>query len=248
MHPRFKEKAIATLCLVPLLLLGSGCATTGTVDPRDPLEGMNRSFFSFNQFMDRKLFDPIGRVYKAVLPAPVNRGVSNMFSNVNDIAVIANDVLQFKLGQAISDLARLVFNSTIGILGFFDVSSHAGLPKHDEDLGQTLAKWGFGPGPFLVAPFLGPTTVRDAIGFGVETQFLNPVTYVNTDGYRAGLLSLNYVDFKADRLKAGELLEEAALDEYEFLKNAYLERRENLAHDREFTPEQNGLEEILEED
>lgn len=235
MFPRFQEKAIVLLCLLPLLFLG-GCATTGTADPRDPLEGVNRSMFSFNQFMDRNLFDPIGKVYKEILPTPINRGISNMFSNANDIAVIANDILQFKLGQAVSDLARLVFNSTIGILGFFDVSSRMGLPKHDEDFGQTLGRWGVMPGAFLVAPFFGPTTVRDAVGFGVETQFLNPVSYVHTDGYRAGLLSLNYVDYKADRLRAAVLLEEAALDEYAFLKNAYLDRRENLVHDRDFSP------------
>ena len=183
--------------------------------------------------MDRVLFDPIGRVYEKALPKFVNRGISNAFSNARDMAVIANDLLQFKLGQAISVLARLVFNSTLGIAGFFDVSSRVGLPRHNEDFGQTLAKWGIGPGPYIVAPFFGPTTLRDAVAFGLETQFLYPVSYVSNDGYRAGLLSLEYMDFKADRLKARQLLAEAALDEYEFLKNAFLERRENQILDRE---------------
>lgn len=228
-----KRTAIAAAYLL-LLLLNTGCATTGVAaDSRDPLEGMNRSFYRFNEFMDRALFDPIGRIYEKALPKFVNRGISNVFSNARDIAVVANDVLQFKPGLAISDLARLVFNSTFGIGGFFDVSSRIGLPKHYEDLGQTLAKWGIGSGPYLVAPFFGPTTLRDAIAFGVEMHFLYPVSYIGNDGYRAGLLSLEYMDFKADRLKAGQLLSEAALDEYEFLKNAYLERRENQIQDRE---------------
>jgi phospholipid-binding lipoprotein MlaA len=228
---------------VVVSLLASGCATTGGVaDPRDPIEGFNRSMYSFNTFMDDNLFDPLGRAYRAVLPDFMDRGISNMFSNLGDVAVIANDILQGKIGQAVSDIARVVFNTTIGIGGFFDVSSHIGLPKHDEDLGQTLGRWGIGPGPYLVAPFFGPTTLRDAAGFGVQSTFLYPVAYVNNDAYRAGLMSLNYMDFKADLLSAGEILEEAALDEYDFVKNAYLERRENQVHDRDFA---DGLEESL---
>jgi phospholipid-binding lipoprotein MlaA len=228
---------------VVVCLLASGCATTGgTADPRDPIEGFNRSMYGFNTFMDDNLFNPLGRAYRAILPDFIDRGISNMFSNVGDVAVIANDILQGKIGQAVSDIARVVFNTTIGIGGFFDVSSHIGLPKHDEDLGQTLGRWGVGPGPYLVAPFFGPTTLRDAAGFGVQSTFLHPVGYVNNDAYRAGLMSLNYVDYKADLLSAGEILEEAALDEYDFVKNAYLERRENQVHDREFA---NGLEESL---
>ncbi|MGH8247669.1 MAG: MlaA family lipoprotein [Gammaproteobacteria bacterium] len=237
MRFRLCFRRIVAAFLVAWVVTSSGCATTGSADPRDPLEGINRSLFSFNEFMDEHLFDPIGRTYQAVLPDPIDRAISNAFSNINDIAVIANDFLQFKLGQAFSDLFRLLLNSTIGILGLVDVASDMGLPKHDEDLGQTLARWGFGSGPYIVAPFFGPTTLRDAAGFGIETTFLNPVSYVNPDAYRAGLLSLNYVDFKADLLSAGELVAEAALDEYDFMKNAFFDRRENKIHDREFSPD-----------
>ena len=198
--------------------------------------------YGFNDFMDEHLFDPLGRAYQAVLPDFLDRGVSNMFSNLGDVGVIANDILQFKIGQAVSDIARVVFNTTIGIGGFFDVSSHIGLPKHDEDLGQTLGRWGVGPGPYLVAPFFGPMTLRDAAGFGVQTTFLMPVSYVGNDAYRAGLMSLNYVDYKADLLSAGRILDEAALDEYDFVKNAYLDRRQNQIEDRDFA---DGLEESL---
>jgi len=224
----FTRQAGAALVLLAVL---NGCASLGTGDPRDPIENVNRSIFSFNEFMDEHLFDPIGRTYKKIVPGFLDRGITNFFSNIDDITVIANDILQFKLDQTVSDLARFVFNSTIGIGGFFDVSSHIGLPKHHEDLGQTLAVWGFGPGPYLVAPLLGPTTVRDATGFAVQNTLLSPVGYINNDGYRAGIMSTAFIDVKADLLSAMELIGEAALDRYEFTKNAYLERRESQVRD-----------------
>jgi phospholipid-binding lipoprotein MlaA len=232
-----RPKPAAALLIAALLC---GCATTGANDPRDPLENFNRSVYRFNETMDRAVFNPISRTYQAVLPDFVDRGISNVFSNLGDVPVIANDILQGKGGQAVSDFARVVFNTTIGIGGFFDVGSRIGLPKHDEDLGQTLATWGVGSGPYLVMPFLGPTTLRDAAGFGIQTTFLYPVSYVEHDGYRAGLLALNYVDFKADLLSAQRILDDAGVDSYDFVKNAYLERRENLIHDREFTPFEEG--------
>ena len=160
-----------------------------------------------------------------------------MISNLNDIAVTVNSLLQFKVDQALSDATRFIFNSTIGIFGFFDISSAIDLPKHDEDFGQTLAVWGFGPGPFVMVPLFGPTTIRDATGFIVDQGILNPVFYVNDTAAKAGLLTLNYVDFKADLLSAKKLLGDAAVDEYEFLKNAYFEKRESLINDRTTAPE-----------
>lgn len=232
-HSRLRILTKVCLSFLVFLLL-SGCATMDTVDPRDPFEQANRTVYSFNEFMDEHLFDHVSHFYQDITPDLVDRGISNMFSNVRDISVIANDFLQFKLGQAISDVARVVFNSTIGLLGFFDVSSHIGLPKHNEDFGQTLAYWGVGSGPYLVLPFLGPSTVRDGIGYGVDS-LINPVSYIGTDASSAGLMALNYVDFKADLLSTGNLIAEAALDKYEFVKNAYLERRNNMVHDREYS-------------
>lgn len=217
-------------CLV--ILCFSGCATTGG-DPRDPLEGMNRGFYSFNEAMDNVLFDPIGNVYNTVVPKPINKGVTNFFSNLGDIAVVVNDILQLKIDQALSDATRFIFNSTIGLAGLVDVSTVMGLPKHDEDFGQTLATWGIGAGPYLVFPFFGPSTVRDATGFVVDAGLLNPVFYIGNTELKASLLALNYVDFKSDLLSAKELLDEAALDEYEFTKNAYFEKRASQINDED---------------
>ena len=222
---------IRVFLLVSCVFSLGGCATTGSGDPRDPFEGFNRGVYSFNQSVDKAIFDPIGKVYQAITPDFVDRGVTNFFSNLNDIAVVVNDLLQFKINQALSDATRFIFNSTIGIFGFFDVSSHMDLPKHDEDFGQTLATWGIGSGPYIVVPFFGPTTVRDATGFIVDRGVLNPVFYVDDDLLKASLLSLNYVDFKADLLSAKKLLGDAALDEYEFVKNAYFEKRQNQIND-----------------
>ena len=221
------------VALLVLFLILSGCATTGSGDPRDPFEGFNRGVYSFNQAMDTAIFDPIGKIYQAITPDIVDKGVTNFFSNLGDIAVVVNDFLQFKINQALSDSTRFIFNSTIGLLGFFDVSSHIDLPKHDEDFGQTMASWGIGAGPYLVIPFFGPSTIRDAAGYVVDTGVLNPVFYIDDDALKASLLSLNYVDFKADLLSAKKLVSGAALDEYEFVKNAYFEKRDNQINDRE---------------
>ncbi|HSR62885.1 MAG TPA: VacJ family lipoprotein [Gammaproteobacteria bacterium] len=210
-----------------LLVLVSGCATTGG-DPRDPLEGLNRGIYTFNEAMDDALFDPLGKVYKAITPGFIDEGVTNFFSNLNDISVVVNDILQLKFNQAVVDTVRLFLNTTVGLLGINDIASEAGIPKNKEDFGQTLAYWGVGAGPYLVAPFFGPTTLRDAAGFAVDGGLLNPVFYLESTKAKAGLLSLNYVDFKADLLSAKEILGEAALDEYEFLKNAYFEKRRTL--------------------
>ena len=220
------------LCFLLVTIL-AGCATTSSRDPRDPFEDFNRSTFNFNQAMDENLFNPIARVYDAILPQFINQGISNFFSNLREISVIVNDILQLKVSQAVADFARMVLNSTIGLLGFFDVSTQLGLPKHNEDFGQTLAKWGFGSGPYFVIPLFGPTTLRAATSLGVDGILLSPTSYINDTAYRSGLMSLNYIDFKADLLSTGELLGIAAVDEYEFVKSVYLQHRYKLIHDRE---------------
>ena len=235
-----------TVVLLLLLCLLAGCASSGRVsDPRDPLEGFNRSVYRFNDAMDTHLFNPIGKVYKKVTPDLLDRGVSNFFGNLGDISVIANDFLQLK-PEAAQDIARFVFNSSIGLLGFFDVATPMGLPQHNEDFGQTLGVWGVPPGPYLMVPLFGPSTFRDALGFAVDRTFLSPVSYVRDDAYRGGLMALNYIDFKADLLSTRDLMQEAAVDPYEFMKNAYLTRRDNQVHNRQAAPQQD-FEEIMNE-
>jgi len=218
-------------CSIALVIFIGGCATTGSGDPRDPFEGFNRGVYSFNQAVDDALFDPLGKLYRTITPELVDKGITNFFRNLNDIAVVVNDFLQLKVNQAFSDVSRIVLNSTIGLAGFFDVSTPIGFPKHDEDFGQTLAFWGAGSGPYIMLPLFGPTTVRDAAGLAVDRGVLNPVFYVDAAELKAGLLTLNYIDFKSDLLSGKKLLGEAALDEYEFLKNAYFEKRANQISD-----------------
>ena len=224
-------QSVKVVCGIALVFFINGCATTGASDPRDPFEGFNRGVYSFNQTMDDVLFNPIGRLYQAITPVMVDKGVTNFFENLNDIAIVVNDFLQLKINQALSDTSRFIFNSTIGLAGFFDVSTAAGLPKHDEDFGQTLAVWGVGSGPFIMLPLFGPTTVRDAAGLVVDQGVLNPIFYLDNAKLKASLLTLNYVDFKADLLSGEKLLGGAALDKYEFVKNAYFEKRANQIND-----------------
>lgn len=229
----FQHRACALLAAVTLVTL-SGCASMGVnSDPRDPLEGLNRNTYKFNQGMDKALFHPLARFYQAITPGFVDAGISNFFSNINDVVVVVNDILQFKLSQAVFDLTRLVVNSTLGLGGFFDVSTGMGLVKHNEDFGQTLARWGVHSGPYVIVPFLGPSTLRDTVGYGVDSALLSPVAYVPEPVHQAGLLSMSYIDYKSDAQSTGSLVEEAALDEYEFTKSAYLSRRENLINDKE---------------
>lgn len=225
-------KRVMLVCIAALLSL-SGCASTGGVDNRDPFEGFNRGVYSFNQAVDDTVIDPITGIYRAITPDFLDKGISNFFSNLGEISVVANDILQFKLGQALQDSARFVVNSTMGILGLFDVASKMNLPKHREDFGQTLATWGIGPGPYLMVPLFGPTTLRDATRFPVDGMLLNPVTYLDNDSLRAGLFGLNFIDIKSDLLTAQNLVDQASLDEYEFVKNAYFQQRQILINDGE---------------
>ena len=228
-----RSKQFRTVLYFVLLSVVSACGTTGKISEGDPFENFNRGAFKFNQKMDKHIFNPIAEVYDDVLPEVVDEGISNFFSNVNDISVIANDILQGKFAQAFSDLGRLILNSTLGLGGFFDVATDAGLPKHREDFGQTLGKWGFDSGPFIIVPFMGPTTVRAGIGLGVDTIGLNPFTYYPGETVvNGGLMGVQYIDFKADLLSTGELLGIAAVDEYGFLRSVYLQYRDHVTHDR----------------
>lgn len=233
-------------------LLSGGCATTAHHPNPDPFEKFNRGVFAFNEGIDKTLLKPVAETYQAIVPDPVDEGVTNFFSNLDDIVVIANDLLQLKLKQATSDIGRLFLNSTIGILGVVDVATEVGLSKHSEDFGQTLGYWGVGSGPYLVLPFFGPSSVRDVVGRGVDILLDPRVYYANLQGTDARnfVIATNVlkgIDTRADLIGTEKILQAAALDDYSYLRDAYLARREYLVYDGN-PPQTEEEEEFDEED
>lgn len=218
-----RSRSLRHTVLVIAVGLLAGCASTGG-DTRDPWEGFNRGVYQFNQGADKVVFNPLGRGYNAVTPEVVDRGVTNFFSNLGEISNFVNNVLQLKVDGAANTVVRFMINTTLGIGGFFDVAGDSGVPQESEDFGQTLAYWGVDSGPYLVLPILGPSTVRDTGGRAADS-FLNPVMYVESDAAQYGLVALGVVDTKSDLLGTTDLVKDAALDEYDFVKNAYFERR-----------------------
>ncbi len=219
------------LAVITLLTLSVGCATVSAPDERDPWESFNRSVHGFNDTFDRAIARPVAEAYQAITPDFIETGIANFFSNLGDVVVIINDLLQFKFTQAAQDLSRLVMNTTFGVFGLFDVATHMELPKHNEDFGQTLAVWGVGDGAYLVLPFLGPSTVRDTTGLIVDSNFLDPVLYIEDDEARWSLIALRAVDRRASLLEATRIMEKSGIDPYVFMRNAYFQLRENQIHD-----------------
>ncbi len=214
-----------------LLLAGmsAGCATSGG-NPADPLEPLNRVVFSFNDAADKAVIKPVARAYRAVLPGIVRTGVSNFFSNLEDIWISVNDVLQGKFQEGIDDLGRVLFNSTFGIAGIFDFASQLGFQKHNEDFGQTLGSWGVGSGAYLVLPILGPSTIRDGFGLLLDTQ-ADLVFKIDGVPVHNSLYGTRAIANRANLLDASSVIEQAALDKYAFVRDAWLQRRRNLVYD-----------------
>ena len=209
----------------------SGCATTQQAEGvNDPLQGYNRAMYSFNDVLDRAIIKPVAKGYDTVVPAPISQGVSNFFSNLNDVTVILNDLLQLKFGQAFDDMGRFALNTTVGVAGVFDVAGLSGNEGHDEDFGQTLGYWGVKPGPYLVLPFFGPRNFRDTFGL-VGDAYTNPVTYIDDVPTRNRLVGTRVVDTRANLLSASKVVDEAALDEYSYVRDAYTQHRKNLVYD-----------------
>ena len=237
-RPLSRLRAVVLCGAVSLLLLG-GCASTG--NPRDPLEPLNRAVYKFNDGADHLFIKPAAEFYRFFVPEFMRTGVSNFFSNIGDVIVALNSLLQGKFTQAGSDVARLIVNTTVGLLGLFDVATEIGLEKHNEDFGQTLGYWGIGDGPYLVLPLLGPSSARDAVGW-VGDYYAWPVTYIESDRDRNILIAMRFVTVRADLLEASRILETAALDPYEFVRDAYLQRRRNLVYDGKPPPDEDDLE------
>ncbi|WP_295579007.1 VacJ family lipoprotein [uncultured Lamprocystis sp.] len=225
-----RTRRLAGLVLPALLVAGCASNPDRVTDPRDPLEPFNRAVFRFNTDFDNAFMRPLAKGYKAVTPEPVDRGITNFFGNIDDFTSFVNNILQFKMSRAGSDLGRIFMNSTVGILGFFDVATNAGLPSYKEDFGQTLGYWGIPPGAYFMLPIFGPSNLRDNVGFAGDIV-TDPFFSIETGQIYWGFATLRIVDFRADRLTAGEILTDAALDPYVFLRDAYLQRRRNLVYD-----------------
>jgi phospholipid-binding lipoprotein MlaA len=217
--------------LLVLTLFAGGCATLEDErDPRDPWEGTNRAVYRFNETFDEYLAKPVARAYVKVLHQEIRSRIANFFSNLADPFIGLNNFLQGKFEDGVNDWARFAFNSTIGLLGIHDVSTEMGLEKHNEDFGQTFGRWGIGPGPYLMLPFLSSSTARDAVGL-VPDWYLDPIEEVRPINLRNSLVVLRLTNTRADLLEASRILEEAALDKYVFQRDAYLQRRQNLVYD-----------------
>jgi phospholipid-binding lipoprotein MlaA len=239
------------------LLNLSGCATIdGPGDPNDPFESYNRTVYNFNDGLDKYLLKPVATGYDIVTPKFIQKGISNFFSNLDDAIVLINDLLQFKLVNAASDTGRILINSSFGLLGLIDWASDIGLEKHNEDFGQTLGYWGIPEGPYFVLPFLGPSTIRDTGGLVVDSAYFDPIYKELHEGFPPpprendaavwGMVATKAINTRAQLLKAGNILDEAALDPYVFLREAFLQRRKNLVYDG--APPEEDIEEFSEDE
>ncbi|WP_300339105.1 VacJ family lipoprotein [Accumulibacter sp.] len=211
------------------ILAASGCATTEN-NPQDPFEGFNRAMFAVNEGLDKVAVKPVAQGYDAVTPLPVKVAVGNFFGNIWDTWTALNNLLQGKGGDALSDVGRVLINSTVGIGGVFDVAGEMGLTKHSEEFGQTLGKWGVGDGPYFYWPLIGPRTTRDTFGWMVDTYY-DPVWRVDNIPLRNSLVAVRYVDLRASVLPADKVIEEAAFDKYTYIRDAYLQHRRNEIFD-----------------
>jgi|JI8StandDraft_1071087.scaffolds.fasta_scaffold183017_2 phospholipid-binding lipoprotein MlaA len=223
-----KSAILFTLASSALAL--SGCASFKAAAPGDPLEPINRGVFSFNNTFDHYLFKPIAKGYDAAVPAPVKTGVSNVFQNASDAQSIVSDALQLKGAKLGDDLGRVMINTTFGLGGLFDLATPMGIERGNEDIGQTLGYWGLGQGPYLMIPFIGPSTLRDAAGRYADGK-VDPISNVSSVPVRNSLMGARVVDTRVGLFPAEALMNQAALDRYTFMRSAYLQRRQSLVLD-----------------
>jgi phospholipid-binding lipoprotein MlaA len=210
----------------------TGCATPPDANPRDPLESFNRGVFQFNDGVDKALFKPAATVYRDLTPALVRTGVGNFLGNLDDVWSFVNSVLQLKPRAAVNNFMRFNVNTVFGLGGILDVASAAGIERQREDFGQTLGRWGLPPGPYLVLPFLGPSTVRDTAALPVDmaADIVGNLDHIAT---RNSIKLIDLLDTRAGLLPAGDALDEVALDKYSFTRDAFLQRRRNAVYDGE---------------
>jgi len=217
------------LAVFATVVLGvTGCATTAN-NPKDPYEGFNRAMFSVNEGID-VVVKPVAQGYDTVTPRLVKAGIGNFFGNIADIWTALNNFLQGKGTQGVNDLGRVLVNTTFGIAGLFDVASEMGYEKHSEDFGQTLGVWGVGDGSYLFWPVLGPRTTRDTFGVAVD-MYADPIPRIGDVPVRNTLMGLRFIDARAGLLPADKVVEQAAFDKYNYIRDAYLQNRRSVIYD-----------------
>lgn len=226
-QPARSASRVALLLVVAAL---AGCASGPTTNPRDPLESFNRGVYQFNDAIDGAIVKPVATAYQDVLPTPVRHGVRNFFANFQDLWSGVNNALQFKGEQSANSFVRFGVNTFIGLGGLLDVATEMKIERHTKDFGHTLGYWGFAPGPYLVLPLLGPSTVRDTVALPVDAQG-NLVSGIEHIPTRNSLTVLRLVDKRASLLGASAMLEAVALDPYTFTRDAYLQRRRSSIYD-----------------
>ena len=229
------HKVVKKLSLLTLLIIGSmSISNNGYSSDNDPLEPMNRAIFGFNEIVDDNILEPVAKGYRYVTPDPVERSVSNFFNNLGEINTIINSALQMKIDKTITSSSRLAINSTVGVFGLFDVATSLGIQREREDFGQTLGFYGISSGPYLVLPFFGPSSFRDAPGFYADVMMEKSISPVHTELHheeRQAIQAANVIDTRANLLKATKILDTAAKDKYIFLRESYLQRRAKLVTD-----------------
>ena len=212
------------LTIITMTLLVGVCGTT-RANPDDPYEALNRKTYKFNQAFDATFLKPPAKLYQAIIPAQIRSGINNVYNNINMIPTVANDLLQAEWNSAIKDTWRFIINSSIGIGGIFDPAEHCSLPLHSNDVGITFAKWGDKKSPYLVIPFLGPSTFRD--GMGMMFNFMmTPYPYLDAT-LATSLVGLRYIDLRSQMFETERLMDEA-IDKYAFMRDAYLQHRHYL--------------------
>lgn len=216
-------RVIALFASMATTLTLTGCAHKGT-NPVDPYEPFNRKIYTFNNAVDKTLLRPTAKLYRAIIPGFVRKGVNNFFNNLDMVPSVANDVLQAEGKWVIKDSWRFVINSTLGIGGLLDVAQKFGLPAHYNDVGLTLAKWGDKKSPYIVIPLLGPSTIRDGSGMLFQFVLWSPYVYINNDPLAYGLAGLRYIDLRTQLLDSEQIMDQA-LDKYSFMRDAYLQHR-----------------------
>ncbi|MCD8515029.1 MAG: VacJ family lipoprotein [Burkholderiaceae bacterium] len=208
-----------------LVMLLAGCATGPNADPRDPLEPFNRSVMRFNDSVDAAVVRPVAVAYRDVVPSPVRTGVHNFFGNLRDLWSFVNATLQARPQEAAENFMRFNVNTFLGFGGVLDIATEMGIPRTTLDVGHTLARWGVPPGPYLVLPLMGPSTVRDSLGMMVDARGDLVTQGVDHQSTRNTLVVVRVVDVRTQLLPATDMLDEIAFDRYVFIRDAHLQRR-----------------------